>query len=124
MGITEPNIMLEAELDCASCHVEDDRIIRPTGAKCVECHGEGYDDMEAEWKLMVRSSIESLELLLKDVSPAGMPASDRATIEKAQDILRRLKSDGSWGVHNQSEIISSLSRLETEVKEIVNRQIG
>ncbi len=124
IGITEPNIMLEAELDCASCHVEDDQIIRPTGAKCVECHGEGYDDMETEWKLTVRSSIESLELILKDISPAGMPAADRATIERAQDILRRLKSDGSWGVHNETEIISSLSQLEKEIKEIVNRQIG
>jgi hypothetical protein len=80
--------------------------------------------MEAEWKLTVRSSIESLELVLKDISSAGMSPSDRATIERAQDILRRLKSDGSWGVHNETEIISSLSRLENDIKEIVSRRTG
>jgi len=124
LGITEPNIMQEAELDCASCHVEDNRIIRPTGTKCVECHGEGYDDLENEWKLTVRSSIESLELLLKDLSPAGIPPADKAKVERAQEILRRLKSDGSWGVHNETGIISLLSRTENEIKEIVNRQTG
>ncbi|UCC79079.1 MAG: cytochrome c3 family protein [Candidatus Zixiibacteriota bacterium] len=124
IGITDPNVMLEAGLDCASCHVEDDKIIRPAGAKCVECHGEGYDEMEAGWKLAVRSSIENLELLLKDISPAGLSSSDEATMERVQDILRRLKSDGSWGVHNETEIISKLSKFESEIKEIANRQTG
>ena len=122
--ITEPNIMQEAGLECASCHVEDDNIIRPTGAKCVECHGEGYGELETEWKLTVRSSIENLELLLKDLSPAGLTETDKATIDKAQEILRILKSDGSWGVHNETGIISLLSGYERKIKEIVDRGIG
>ncbi len=124
MGITEPNVMREADLDCGSCHVENGKIIRPTGAKCVECHDEGYDNIETQWKLTVRSSIENLELLLRDLSPSGLSPNDRATLDRVQNILRQLKTDGSWGVHNESGIISSLARLEREIKEIVNRQTG
>jgi hypothetical protein len=124
INITEPNIMFEAGLDCASCHVEGGKIMRPTPAKCVECHEAGYDRMEMQWKMAVRSSIENLELLLKDISPAGLSASDRITMDKVKDTLERLKKDGSWGVHNEAEIISLLSGYENKIKEIINRQTG
>jgi nitrate/TMAO reductase-like tetraheme cytochrome c subunit len=124
MGITEPNIMVEAELDCGSCHLEDDVIIRPTGEKCVECHGEGYDDMETEWKLTVKSSVENLELILKNISPAGLTVDDKALVERASEIVRRLKTDGSWGVHNETGIISVLDELEAEIKIVADKQTG
>jgi len=124
IDITEPNIMFEAGLDCASCHVEDGKIIRPSALKCVECHEPGYDELERDWKLAVRSSIENLELLLKDISPASLSESDKATVNKVQNILGRLKKDGSWGVHNETEIISLLSRFERQIKDMANRPPG
>jgi nitrate/TMAO reductase-like tetraheme cytochrome c subunit len=124
IGITKANVMYDAGLDCASCHVEDNKIIRPTGEKCAGCHEPGYDLMEAEWKQTVRSSVENLELLLKDTSPATLTDPNKAAINRAQDILRRLKSDGSWGVHNETEIISILSGLENEIREITGKKIG
>ncbi|UCE65767.1 MAG: cytochrome c3 family protein [Candidatus Zixiibacteriota bacterium] len=124
IDISEPNVMFEAGLDCASCHVEDGKIKRPAPDKCMECHESGYDELERGWKLAVRSSVENLELLLKDISPAGLTESDKATVDKAQNILERLKKDGSWGVHNETAIISLLSGYENKIKEIVDRQIG
>jgi hypothetical protein len=119
LGIDEPNIMAEAELDCTGCHSEGDEIVRPTPEKCVECHDEGYDAMEIEWKMNVKSSIENMELLLKDISPVGLSDDDKQVIENAQQVVRRLKTDGSWGVHNESAITDLLASLENQVKNIM-----
>ncbi len=124
IGINQPNIMKEADLECVSCHLEDGKVSRPTGAKCVECHGAGYDDMETEWKLTVKSSIENLEMLLKNISHTGLTADDKKSVEDAENFIRLMKTDGSWGVHNETEIISALDELENKIKAVADRQTG
>ena len=46
----QPSAMYEAEIGCAGCHLnQDDKIVRPSKAVCLNCHDEGFDEILEGW---------------------------------------------------------------------------
>ncbi|MFQ6617901.1 MAG: cytochrome c3 family protein, partial [Fidelibacterota bacterium] len=57
-----PDVMFEAGLDCDSCHLnEAGKVYRPRGDKCLSCHEEGYDLMQAEWQQSIKELLQEID---------------------------------------------------------------
>jgi hypothetical protein len=102
----QPSVMFEAEVECQSCHIDRDRIVRPKPAVCLSCHERGYEEMIVEWQKETKEAMERAEEVVRKVG--DRPESER--LRKTIDIVQR---DGSLGVHN-IEMIDDLLEKGTK----------
>ncbi len=82
--------------DCTNCHGEPPDIILPSGAMCVLCHEEGYDEKLSQWQ----GATAELTSRLKAVLAAPPLTAGRPALESALAALDLVEADGSRGVHN------------------------
>lgn len=112
----EPDIMAEAEVGCIDCHQEGNKIIRPSPAKCTDCHDEEYQETMKEWQ----SRINELRQAIKEEwkSQAEQLKTKNPDLYKSiLKVLTNLDQDRSLGVHNylgQEEILENLLKQLTK----------
>lgn len=103
LAAPEPSEMYQAEVDCVSCHVEGDRIVRPNASACANCHDKGYTRTLADWQRSTRDALDTAEELVRRAR--GSSGSER--LRKAAELIRR---DGSLGVHNHGLVETLLTK--------------
>lgn len=103
--------MFMAHVDCTGCHVRRQALsVNPlSGAQvstagpeaCDQCHQAGLGErMIPLWQSATRKLYQQVTetLAAAEASAAGPDA--EARIKEARDLLRLVRVDGSWGVHN------------------------
>jgi len=119
-GSPSPDIMFEADLDCYSCHAGDggEKIIRTTGAQCVDCHEEGYDDMLAEWQSSVKEILSEIDVLRNNIDRSALSDSQKKILNEVNAIVNVVKLDGSFGAHNYDLIEEMLTSAKAKIEQL------
>lgn len=114
-----PSLMFATNVDCIACHRKGEEsqaalhttkyVERAMGEACVDCHGEGYDDMLEHWKTILSRAenetnqrIFNGQKLLYDLEKSRGASSD---FKKGQNLLNEARHNYSFvllgkGVHN------------------------
>jgi nitrate/TMAO reductase-like tetraheme cytochrome c subunit len=107
------DIMAEAEAACTDCHHDEaDKVIRSDGAKCLDCHDEGYEEMFDEWQDSFRENVRALRSAIRNIKRESLTPEGREELSRIQRIVYAVRTDGSSGVHNAmffDEIATALS---------------
>jgi nitrate/TMAO reductase-like tetraheme cytochrome c subunit len=117
----DKDVMAEAGVDCAGCHVDAKKaLLRPDGAKCVECHGkEDYRKTFAGWQASTKTMVTDLEAALRVARTKARSADQLKQVQRTEDFLKKLAYDGSWGVHNPVFVEDYLTKALKTVKSFV-----
>ncbi|HDZ20993.1 MAG TPA: hypothetical protein ENH78_06845 [Phycisphaerae bacterium] len=102
--------MFLAHVDCTGCHVkpkavdakpESDATVAAASAEaCDRCHKPGLgEQMIPMWQRDTRALYETVEKMLESIAP-GDDERTRRGIAEADALLKLIRIDGSWGVHN------------------------
>lgn len=101
--------MFLAHVDCTGCHTkpreleanpDSGALVAGAGPEsCDACHKPGYGDQIIPlWQKTTRTMYEQAE---RDVARTReVPGIDDAQIREVEELLRLVRVDGSWGVHN------------------------
>ena len=104
--------MSELADDCLACHaINDERVSRPIGEACIECHEEGYDEYFIEWRNDAKDVFAELPPRLRDRirTPAGL---DVVRLRTMQNWMTQLQADGSNSVHNRELFEDVIERID------------
>lgn len=107
-GTDSKSPMFLAHVDCTGCHTKKRALSsRPESgatvlaadpASCDACHKPGYGaQMVPLWQKATRSLYDQVSADLEQARGSGVSP---ATLTEVEALLRTIKSDGSWGVHN------------------------
>lgn len=110
------DIMSDADVSCQDCHVDGNRIVRPTTAACADCHDEEYVDTGNEWKTEVTGLLSEVQTLL-----AAAPAAVQETPEfqKAKRVTRALSLYSAGGLHNYELASGMLAATKKSLQALV-----
>jgi nitrate/TMAO reductase-like tetraheme cytochrome c subunit len=116
------DIMAEAGIDCAACHLDaKNRLARPGAGKCVECHGkEEYGKMFGEWQTSIKTLTTDLEAALREARKSALSDEQTKLVQRTEDFLKKLAFDGSWGVHNHVFLEDYLTKTLKTIKSLVS----
>jgi len=115
------DLMAEAGIDCAACHLDaKNRLVRPDGAKCVECHGkEDYRMTFEDWQASIKNLSTDLEAALREAGKSALSDEQKKQIQKTENFLKKVTFDGSWGVHNHVFFEDYLTKALKTIKSLV-----
>ncbi|MFQ6092319.1 MAG: hypothetical protein ACE5OR_06495, partial [bacterium] len=113
-----PDAMAEAEVQCVACHgLESGKIVRSSREKCVECHGDGYDELMVQWQEGTKELLQEIEKSLAELKARGLDETNPDLVRDAGKAVGAIKRDGSFGVHNialtESLLDEQLRRLKS-----------
>jgi hypothetical protein len=102
--------MFLAHVDCTGCHVEQTdyktkpdsgmKVTVATPESCDRCHEAGLGkQMIPMWQRNTRELFEEVSEMLASAKPAR-DAESQQLLAEARDLLKAIRLDGSWGVHN------------------------
>lgn len=115
MGLNSPDVMADAEVTCADCHINDTYPEKPDPETCINCHEEGYDETLQEWQTQTKTGLELLKLQLDSLyqSLADKKGNDfKKSFQRYEEglkLLAILRKDGSLGAHN-NQLVEDLLR--------------
>lgn len=121
----QPSVMARINLVCQGCHQGrkikqvDERKVQIATANpeaCDTCHGKGFGKtIIPMWQGPVREKYKKLTERLKETIAKGDEG--RQLLEKAEDILELVRTDGSWGAHNPGYVNLLLKKVEGYLEE-------
>lgn len=118
-AVVPKDVMAEAEVGCRDCHtLEGKGVIRPEKSACINCHDEDYGEMFTEWQESIRGLEETLSENLKRAGKGRLSAADKQDLAKARSVLKKIRTDGSSGVHNFAFMEDTLTNLIDNIKSI------
>jgi len=107
------DIMSEAEVECLDCHQNDKaQIDRSDKSKCMDCHEEEYEEIFVEWQNSIKELTQSIQLSLKEKKKLPLTQEQKAQISNIEKIVRNIKLDGSYGIHNFAAMEEILTRSQ------------
>ena len=105
-GMSIPDAMNDAGIECVDCHVKDDRVVKPDETVCLDCHEDKYKKLALEWKSKIRSEVERLKRF------AGRYPEFKSDILKH---VRNIESEGAFGLHNYKLTLMLIRNLIRKV---------
>jgi maltooligosyltrehalose synthase len=90
--------------------------VRPLPAKCADCHEESYAKTREEWQGTTKNLLNSLRAALAKMKSLALSEEEKSEIQRAEQLLQKIESDGSAGVHNFVFIEDVLTSLLKKVK--------
>jgi hypothetical protein len=100
----EPDIMIDAGVECRDCHELPDRsIVRPVPQRCADCHDDDYADIQRQWLsefAELRATVDTLFGRAVELSPSD---ERDAIVNDIRSHLEAIDKDGSRGSHNHRE---------------------
>ncbi len=118
-GQDSPDIMADAEIECADCHVSGGAVLRPEASVCADCHDEDYVEMGAEWRDEVEALLLEVGDLLDGLPPAQRSSPDAERIRRVHSGLAR---SGARGLHNYELASGMLSEARRTLRALVEAQ--
>jgi hypothetical protein len=117
-GVDVPkDTMSEAKVSCTDCHQDEKgKVVRPLPAKCADCHEESYAKTREEWQGTTKNLLNSLRAALAKMKSLALSEEEKSEIQRAEQLLQKIESDGSAGVHNFVFIEDVLTSLLKKVK--------
>jgi hypothetical protein len=114
------DMMAEAGIDCAACHLDaEKRVLRPDGGKCVECHGkEDYRKTFGEWQASIKRLTTDLQAALREARKAALSDEQKKLVQRTENVLKKVAFDGSWGVHNFVALEDCLTKSLKTIKSL------
>ncbi len=113
------DIMAEAGVECADCHLGDNKqIVRPDKTKCAECHDEDYTEMHTEWQTTIQDLISSATISLNARKKMTLSPQENEVLRNIEQKLQRIEMDGSLGIHNYMFIEETLTELKKNIESI------
>jgi nitrate/TMAO reductase-like tetraheme cytochrome c subunit len=120
IGIPDsPSLMFTTHIDCVACHRKGEEsqaalhttkyAERAIGEACVDCHGEGYEDVLDQWKVLVSKGENETNQRIFNVQKllyeAEKTRANSAEFKKARNLLNEARHNYSFvllgkGVHN------------------------
>ncbi len=118
--------MFMAHVDCTGCHVkamslevapESDATVATASAEaCDRCHKPGLgEQMIPMWQRDTQALYQSVETMLESVVPTDDRT--RQLVAEAEALLKMIRVDGSWGVHNPPYTEALLKRAREKLAE-------
>jgi hypothetical protein len=98
--------------------IAPDATYRSDKDKCLDCHEQGYDEILLEWQNSIKELVSDLESSLKETKALKLSPAQQAEIQKMEQILQKVKLDGSLGVHNFSFIEEFLTNSIKTLKSL------
>jgi nitrate/TMAO reductase-like tetraheme cytochrome c subunit len=116
--IVPRDVMAEAEIGCADCHLDKAKAVRRPGPEaCAACHGEDkYKAVAEEQKTAIRRRLDDLRAALHESYRSRPAGAEPAAVLKAEDLVRAAEADGSGGAHNFRYFESALAAAAAEVR--------
>ncbi len=118
-AVVPKDVMAEAEVGCRDCHtLEGKGVIRPEKSACINCHDEDYGEMFTEWQTTIRGLVKAIVQSIKVAEKNGLSVADKQDLAKARSVLKKIRTDGSSGVHNFTFMEDTLTNLINKIKSI------
>lgn len=116
--------MFLAHVDCTGCHVKprplDSRpdsgatVLIADASACDKCHQPGFGEkMIPLWQKGTKTLYDQIE---SDLKASQAKATSDPALAQASDILTKVRTDGSWGVHNPRYTQQLLDQANTLVQ--------
>lgn len=114
----DPDVMAQADTACTDCHdlASTEPVVRTVQKACVNCHGEGYDEMLVEWINADQARVQELAVLVAaaqaSVGHESGPtaAAHRRSLAAAEAIQRGLIA--AKGAHNTALAEDAFNRAK------------
>ena len=88
---------------------------------CVECHGQGYDDMTQKWQKEVSDRMKRLKLSIEPLKSRKklIPNPEKNKVEaltrEVEALMKAVEEDESKGVHNFTYAQRLISEAEEKI---------
>jgi predicted CXXCH cytochrome family protein len=117
-GLTVPkDMMAEGGVGCDGCHpVEKGRVKPADGSTCVACHEESYKKTLADWQNSFNAGLARLDAAIREKKKTSLTPQDKTRLAEVEQVLEKLKADGSLGAHNFQFVDDVLTKLGQKVK--------
>gem|GEM_PF-4677713 len=123
-GETQPDFMFDGGVECESCHLsEEEKVVRPAGRVCEQCHDESYASLEKDWQKEISGLLASVRKNLNEVRAlnGSKSAGYGAAMIRYENIISSIIRDGSSGVHNYQMIEGVLTATDEALKADLSR---
>lgn len=118
-----PDIMQEAQVECAECHLKDNQVVRPTNKICLDCHDDGYDEMADGWQEDISVLLNSVTTLVDSVkSSSDFVATD--DFIKLVNVFNLIQKESAIGVHNYELSLGFLEKAQVKLQNMLSEKSG
>jgi hypothetical protein len=116
------DIMAEAGVSCQDCHISrENRVIRSTKNKCLDCHEEEYGELFTEWQGATQDLMRFIEASLKEKKKGKLNEQEKIQILNIQKTMEEIELDGSRGIHNFLFVEDILSRAKKTLQSLSSK---
>ncbi len=113
------DIMSLAGVECVDCHISaEDKVHRPDNNKCLDCHEEGYEELQTDWQNSTRELIQAIKAQLIEKQKLSLSADQKSSLSKLRRTLQKIELDGSLGIHNYMFIEETLTSLKNKLDSV------
>lgn len=110
------DIMSLAGVECVDCHISaKDTVFRPDNNKCLDCHEEGYEELQDDWQNITRELILVIKAQLIEKQKLSLSVDQKSLLSKLRRTLQKIELDGSLGIHNYMFIEETLTSLKNKL---------
>jgi len=115
-----PDPMATAGVSCAACHRRGIGTDACTNGveSCTICHIKSYSKLIDNWQKTIRRKVVFLQQQINN-APKSDKIQKRA--KETQNIINKIRNDGSWGVHNIVNINGILNQSEKKLQSIISK---
>lgn len=113
----EPDVMAEAEVTCAECHIPEDEILRPDISMCESCHDPEYVDTGKQWMDDVdRLSAEVFELI--QILETDPRVAEKEQFQELRRLYHQVRHASARGIHNYEGTMAFLDWLKEQLRQM------
>lgn len=112
----QPDYMKQGGVGCIDCHVNADKLEKPTNKICLKCHGKGYDQQMEDWKKDIKTTLTEINSLINELKGTGLNTEQQNELNDIKKIVNQISSHQSIYVHNYDMVSSILAEKKKKLK--------
>jgi cytochrome c551/c552 len=116
MGLSQPNVM-ESGVGCVDCHLSNQKVVKPSGSVCLNCHEKGYDETMTKWQQATKKQVDDIKRLTLSLKSVNLSPALKKSLEAVDHLIVDIEKSSAWGVHNYEMISTMLARKQKELSQ-------
>lgn len=116
-GKATPDVMGEAGIACADCHVANQQVRRPELSVCANCHDSEYAEIAKEWQTDVKGLISEIKGLIAQLK-ANPQLQNSSELQKVEAELQELEKEAASGIHNYNLTMEVLQQDKAQLEKL------